>query len=62
VISFLNGEIKNSEELKEKIIISTRQLAKSQKTFFKKIVPKIVYDPTKDSDKILKDIEFFLGQ
>ncbi len=62
VISFLNGEIKNSDELKEKIIISTRQLAKSQKTFFKKIIPKMIYDPTKDSDKILKDLESFLGQ
>jgi tRNA dimethylallyltransferase len=61
VISFLNGDIKSFEELKEKIFISTRQLAKSQKTFFKKITPKNVYDPTKDFDKILKDLELFLS-
>jgi len=62
VISFLNGDIKDFEELKEKIFISTRQLAKSQKTFFKKITPKMVYDPIKDFNKILNDLELFLSQ
>jgi tRNA dimethylallyltransferase len=62
VISFLNGDIKTLEDLSEKIFISTRQLAKSQKTFFKKITPKIAYDPTRDIDKIFKDLELFLQQ
>jgi tRNA dimethylallyltransferase len=62
VISYLNGEIKTLEDLSEKIFISTRQLAKSQKTFFKKITPKIAYDPIRDIDKILKDLDLFLNQ
>ena len=62
VLSFLKGNIKNLEELREKIFISTRQLAKSQRTFFKKITPKVTYDPTKGFDKILKDVESFLHQ
>lgn len=62
VLSYLKGDIKGLEELKERIFISTRQLAKSQKTFFKKITPKNTYDPTKDSEKILNDIDFFLKQ
>lgn len=62
VISYLKGDIKTLEELREKIFISTRQLAKSQKTFFKKITPKNTYDPLKDSEKIFKDLELFLNQ
>ena len=33
------------ELLIEDINISTRQLAKAQKTFFKKVEPKIILDP-----------------
>lgn len=33
---YYRGEIQSMDELKERIIISTRQLAKSQRTFFKK--------------------------
>jgi tRNA dimethylallyltransferase len=39
-ISYLKNEIKSQEELLERIYINTRRLAKSQKTFFKKINPK----------------------
>ncbi len=38
-IDYLNGKITTSDELIEKIYIATRRLAKSQKTFFKKIMP-----------------------
>ena len=45
VLEFLssneNSSINNEKELIERIFISTRQLAKSQRTFFNKITPKI---------------------
>jgi tRNA dimethylallyltransferase len=44
---YINGSIKNLEECKERIAISTRQLAKSQRTFFNKINPKHNIDPRK---------------
>lgn len=55
-----NGESK--EDLAEKIYISTRQLAKSQKTFFKKIKPKHTYHPLKDKDKIIIEGLKFLSK
>lgn len=48
-IDFLQGKIKTIEELNELIYIHTRQLAKSQKTFFNKITPKITLDPCDNS-------------
>ena len=39
-IGYLRGHIKSLDTLLERITISTRQLAKSQRTFFKKISPK----------------------
>ena len=43
-IAYLTGMIRR-EELKEKIVVATRQLAKAQRTFFKKIYPKMVFSP-----------------
>jgi len=60
VKSFLKGELPDMESLIERIIISTRQLAKSQRTFFKKITPKNTYDPLIDEDKIYEDVADFL--
>ncbi len=60
VLAFLKGEIKTVDELSERIFISTRQLAKSQRTFFKKITPKNSYDPLNEFEKILIDIQIFL--
>lgn len=51
-IQYLNQEIKTEEDLIERIAISTRQLAKSQRTFFKKITPKILLNPLMDHEKI----------
>lgn len=51
---------KETQELSERIYINTRRLAKSQKTFFKKITPKKTYNPLTDSDKIINDLKDFL--
>ena len=44
-LEYLQGRIKDSKTLMEKIVISTRQLAKAQRTFFKKISPKHTFMP-----------------
>ena len=49
------------EELISKIYISTRRLAKSQKTFFNKISPKTPYHPINDREKIIEDCSLFLS-
>jgi len=61
-VEFLQKEnMKSKEDLAERIYISTRQLAKSQKTFFKKIKPKQTYHPLKDRDKIMTEgLQFLL--
>ncbi len=45
----------DEEELIQRIYISTRQLSKSQKTFFKKIKPKHTFHPLLDKDKVLNE-------
>ncbi len=59
-IDFLEGKISSTEELRELIAIHTRQLAKSQRTFFKKITPKIELNPLIDHGKIEKQSLEFL--
>ena len=59
---FLNGTIKSKEALIERIAISTRQLAKSQRTFFKKISPKCEYHPIHDRKKITEDVLNFINK
>ena len=62
-IDYLNGgELSTIEELRERIYISTRQLSKSQKTFFKKIKPKHSYHPLQDKDKIISEGLKYLEQ
>lgn len=61
-ISYLSGEIKEIAQLKELIAIHTRQLAKSQRTFFKKINPKITLNPLIDHEKIEKLSLSFITQ
>lgn len=48
--------------LRERIFINTRRLAKSQKTFFKKINPKITYNSLKEQDQIIKETLDFLEE
>lgn len=53
----LEGYYPNDAAFLEAISIATRQLAKAQRTFFQKIVPKYEYHPLKDQDKIWTDLE-----
>lgn len=56
---FLNSKLNTLEELSEKISIATRQLAKSQRTWFKK-QQKVEYNPLRDKEKLILDFEKFL--
>jgi tRNA dimethylallyltransferase len=58
-IDFLQGNIPTQDQLISKIDIATRQLAKSQRTWFKK-VEKLVYNPLTDQEKIRQDLLNFL--
>ena len=58
-IDFINGKISSEDDLIERINISTRQLAKSQRTWFKK-VEKRIYNPIEDKEKIYNDYKAFL--
>lgn len=53
-IQFLNGEIKDQNELCEKIYFATRRLAKSQKTFLKKVVPLERFHPISQRNDAIK--------
>lgn len=57
-----NSIIKSKEDLCERVYISTRQLAKSQKTFFKKVRPKHTYHPLNDKNKIMEEGLEFLSK
>lgn len=59
-IEYRRGLFASAEECMERISISTRQLAKSQRTFFNKIHPKISFNPLLDHDKIVLNVEQFL--
>jgi tRNA dimethylallyltransferase len=59
-IELRKGLFRSTEECIERISISTRQLAKSQRTFFKKITPKLLFNPHSDQDKIFSSVELFL--
>lgn len=61
VISFLSEESDDTDGLAEQIFIATRRLAKSQKTFFKKIEPKHEFNPLKEKDQFLDCCEKFLA-
>jgi tRNA dimethylallyltransferase len=59
-LEFLVKGSKDEKELVEKIYINTRKLAKSQKTFFKKISPKKTYNPITEEKQIRQDFDQFL--
>ncbi|MEK6626499.1 MAG: tRNA (adenosine(37)-N6)-dimethylallyltransferase MiaA [Bdellovibrionota bacterium] len=59
-LAYLQGEITSLDDLAEQIFISTRQLAKTQRTFFKRITPKISVNPLIDSQTILKTLYDFM--
>jgi tRNA dimethylallyltransferase len=60
-IEWKKGFFANQSECIERIAISTRQLAKSQRTFFKKITPKFDFNPINDQEKIFQLVEQFLS-
>jgi tRNA dimethylallyltransferase len=59
-IEFKNGLFASEKECIERIAISTRQLAKAQRTFFKKIMPKESFNPIHDQGKIKERVRTFL--
>jgi tRNA dimethylallyltransferase len=60
-IQLRNGHFASSNDCIERIAISTRQLAKAQRTFFKKITPKHSFNSLSDAEKILSLVEQFLN-
>ncbi|MBL6990819.1 MAG: tRNA (adenosine(37)-N6)-dimethylallyltransferase MiaA [Bacteriovoracaceae bacterium] len=61
-IEYLSGKILTKEELVEHIYISTRQLAKSQKTWFKKVFPKFTFNPLQDYSSIVDCVSKFIQE
>lgn len=61
IIEWKRSQFPPKEECIERVAISTRQLAKSQRTFFKKITPKLCFNPISDQDKIFHAVELFLS-
>lgn len=59
-IEFKKGLFSSEAECRERISISTRQLAKSQRTFFNKITPKENYNPLQDQAKIKERVINFI--
>lgn len=60
-VDFIKGNIQTISELEEKINISTRQLAKSQRTWFKKIKDKKSFNPLTDENELLETAVNFLN-
>lgn len=61
VIELIHGNILNEAQCLERIIISTRQLAKSQRTWFNRVSGKSTYHPLQDQQKILSDSMKFVS-
>jgi tRNA dimethylallyltransferase len=59
-LDYILGVYKNLEECRERIIISTRQLAKSQRTWFKRDLSKEVYHPLEERLEIFLQVENFV--
>ncbi len=55
------GLLKDITVCKERIIISTRQLAKSQRTWFNRIPGKLTFHPLQEKEALLKAIKNFLS-
>jgi tRNA dimethylallyltransferase len=57
---FINDKFESEKDYIERMAISTRQLAKSQRTFFKKVTPKSTYHPINDRDLIISQALSFV--
>jgi tRNA dimethylallyltransferase len=60
VIDLQLGHLKNQDECVERIIISTRQLAKSQRTWFNRIPGKHTFHPLLDRETLLETVRNFI--
>jgi tRNA dimethylallyltransferase len=59
-LDFISGIYKNLNDCRERIIISTRQLAKSQRTWFKRDSLKETYHPLEQRSQISARVEKFI--
>lgn len=59
-LDYIRGVYKDIKECRERIIISTRQLAKSQRTWFKRDDSRKVFHPLEDRQKIYLQVDEFL--
>jgi len=59
-LDYLAGKITSIEELIEKITISTRQLAKSQRTWFNREKEKLEFHPLSQRNEIFERVDEFL--
>ncbi len=55
------GVYKDLSECQERIIISTRQLAKAQRTWFKRDHSKLTFHPLLERDAIFEKVQIFLA-
>ncbi len=60
-IDYLNGAFQSESEYSERISISTRQLAKSQRTWMKKFNDTYTYNPMSQYDQILDSVKKFIS-
>lgn len=60
-LDFIFGVYKSKAECRERIVISTRQLAKSQRTWFNRDDTKLTFHPLLDEKKIIATVGEFLG-
>jgi tRNA dimethylallyltransferase len=61
-LAYLQGQFKNRKEYIERINISTRQLAKAQRTFFNKIKHKKVFNPLNDLEHSISQMTQFIRE
>lgn len=59
-IEFIEGKIKSLEELQDQVVIHTRQLAKSQRTWFQKDKTKKEFHPLTQRDELFKQVDEFI--
>lgn len=59
-LDYLQGKFSSLEECQERIIISTRQLAKSQRTWFKRDSSKLTFQPLQERERIIETVRSFL--
>jgi tRNA dimethylallyltransferase len=59
-IKYISGGYQNLSECQEQIIISTRQLAKSQRTWFNRDQSKIKFHPLEERKEIFLQVNNFL--